>query len=88
MNTNEIEQRVKRVVARVLNVEDELVQPQSHFVFDLGAESVQSVQLVAAFEAEFGIEMDNEAALKVKTVHDAAEFIAAFLPRRTATTPA
>jgi len=76
MDRSEIEQRVKQVVCQVLNVEAELVKPECHFVFDLGAESVQSVQLVAAFEAEFGIEMDNDAALKVKTVGSAVDFIA------------
>jgi len=84
MKPNEIEQRVKRVVARVLSVDEQMIQPQSHFVFDLGAESVQSVQLVAAFEVEFGIEMDNEAALKVKTVRGAAEFISGYLRERPA----
>ena len=84
MKTEDVEQRVKRVVARVLNVDEQMIQPQSHFVFDLGAESVQSVQLVAALEAEFGIEMDNEAALKVKTVRGAAEFIAGYLRERPA----
>ena len=84
MKTEDVEQRVKRVVARVLNVDEQMIQPQSHYVFDLGAESVQSVQLVAALEAEFGIEMDNEAALKVKTVRGAAEFIAGYLRERPA----
>ena len=81
MNRSEIQRRVIKVVARVLNVDEEMIMPHSHFVFDLGAESVQSVQLVAAFEAEFGIEMDNEAALKVKTVDSAVEFIAKDLER-------
>ena len=43
----------------MLGVEPEMVKPDSHFVFDLGAESTQSVELVAAFENEFGIEMDG-----------------------------
>ncbi len=79
MDRSEIEQRVKRVVSHVLRVDPSLVEPASHFVFDLGAESTQSVELVAAFEGEFGIEMDDEAALKVQTVGDAVAFIAKYL---------
>ncbi len=78
MDRTEVEQRVKKVVSHVLNVDEEMVKPECDFVFDLGAESVQSVQLVAAFEAEFGIEMDNDAALKVRTVGGAVEFISRY----------
>jgi len=56
-----------------------MVAPESNFVFDLGAESTQSVQLVAAFEEEFGIEMESEAALAVQTVGGAVDFIAKYL---------
>lgn len=82
MDTTAIEQRVKKVVARVLGVDEAMIRPESHFVFDLGAESVQAVQLVAAFEAEFDIEMDNDAAVQVKTVGGAVEFIGGHLSRR------
>ncbi len=76
----EIYDRVVDVTCRVLGVDRDMVQPSSHFVFDLGAESTQSAQLVAAFEAEFDINMDEEAALQVKTVGDAVDFIAQYLP--------
>lgn len=76
MDRDEIQRRVKKVVCQVLKVDEEMVEPESHFVFDLGAESTQSVELVAAFEEEFGIDLDQEAALAVKTVGDAADFIA------------
>ncbi|HID78191.1 MAG TPA: acyl carrier protein [Planctomycetaceae bacterium] len=79
MDREEIQKRVTQVVCRVLNIDEEMVEPESHFVFDLGAESTQSVELVAAFEAEFGIDMDEEAALKVQTVGDAVDFIADYL---------
>ena len=79
MNKGEIQDRVMRVVCKVLSVDPEMVQPDSHFVFDLGAESTQSVELVAAFEGEFNIEMDEEAALGVKTVGDAVDFIAGYV---------
>lgn len=79
MNKGEIQDRVIRVVCRILEVDPGMVQPDSHFVFDLGAESTQSIELVAAFEGEFGIEMDEEAALSVKTVGDAVDFIAGYV---------
>jgi acyl carrier protein len=79
MDKKEVEQRVAKVTASVLNVDPAIIQASSNFVFDLGAESTQSIQLVAGFEEEFGIEMDNEAALSVQTVGDAIEFIAGYL---------
>jgi acyl carrier protein len=79
MDRNEIEQRVKRIVCQILKVDEDMVQLDSHFVFDLGAESTQSVELVAAFEGEFDIEMDEDAALTVKTVGGAVDFIAEHL---------
>ncbi|MCS7303525.1 MAG: phosphopantetheine-binding protein [Thermoguttaceae bacterium] len=79
MDKNEVYQRVVKVVCDVLGIEPDIVQPESHFVFDLGAESTDSIRLVEAFEREFNIEMDEDAALKVKTVGGAAEFIAGYL---------
>ena len=79
MDNKEIHDRVVKVVCSILGVDAELVTPESNFVFDLGAESSQSIQLVAGFEEEFGIEMDNEAALSVQTVGDAVTFIAKYL---------
>jgi acyl carrier protein len=76
MDKNQIQQRVVKVVSNVLKVDPAMVSPSSNFVFDLGAESTQSVQLVAAFEQEFNIEMDNEAALSVQSVGEAVDFIA------------
>jgi acyl carrier protein len=67
--------RVKRVVAETLKVDKDRVTDNSRFVEDLGAESIQSVELVAAFEEEFDINMDEEAALQVKSVGDAVKFI-------------
>ena len=71
----DVEQRVKAVVARQLKVDESELKPESQFVRDLGAESIQSVELVAAFEEEFDIDMDEDAALAVKTVGDAVDFI-------------
>jgi len=71
----DVEDRIKDVVARTLKIEVARITPESRFVEDLGAESIQSVELVAAFEEEFDIEMDDEEALEVKTVGKAVEFI-------------
>ena len=76
MDKNEVQQRVVKVICQVLSVDAEMIKPDSHFVFDLGAESTQSVELVAAFEGEFDIDMDEDAALEVQTVGNAVDFIA------------
>ena len=68
-----VEERVKAVTARKLGVDD--VKLSDNFTADLGAESVDSIELVAMFEEEFGIEMDEDAALAVQTVGDAVKFI-------------
>jgi len=70
-----VEDRVKAVTSRILGVDPAEIKPEHHFAFDLGAESVQSVELVASFEEEFGIEMDEDAALSVETVGGAVDFI-------------
>ncbi len=79
MDKQEIEKRVKETIARVLEIEDSEIYPGSNFVFDLGADSRQSVELVAAFEEEFDIEMDEDEALAVQSVGDAVDFIAAIV---------
>lgn len=79
MEKSEIEDRVLKVVCRILRVSEDMVEPNSHFVFDLGAESTQSIELVAAFEGEFDIEMDEDSALRVQTVGDAVDFIAQYV---------
>jgi acyl carrier protein len=70
-----IEERIVAVTARVLKLETSEIKPEHVFTTDLGAESVQSVELVAMFEEEFGIEMDEDAALSVENVGDAVRFI-------------
>ena len=79
MDKKEILERIVKVTCSVLNVEPDMVAPESNFVFDLGAESTQSVQLVAAFEEEFDIEMESEEALAVETVQGAVDFIARYV---------
>ena len=70
-----VEERVIAVTARVLSIDPSEIKPEHAFTTDLGAESVQSVELVANFETEFGIEMDEDAALSVETVGGAVTFI-------------
>ncbi len=70
-----VEERVKAVTARVLGVDLASIKLQDEFRADLGAESIQSVELVANFEEEFGIEMDEDEALSVETVGGAVEYI-------------
>jgi acyl carrier protein len=68
-------ERVVTVTADILKLDPSGIKPEHQFTTDLGAESVQSIELVAMFEEEFGIEMDEDAALSVQSVKDAAEFI-------------
>ena len=79
MDKNEILNRVKNVVSNVLKIESSEVTDDSNFVFDLGADSMQSVELVAGFEEEFNIEMDQDKALEVQNIKDAVNFIAEYL---------
>ena len=68
-------ERVKKVTAETLKVDMGRITDDARFVEDLGAESIQSIELIAAFEEEFDIEMDEEAATAVKNVGDAVTFI-------------
>ena len=70
-----VEERVVAITARVLQIDPSEIKPEHCFTTDLGAESVQSIELVANFEEEFGIEMEEDAALSVESVGRAAQFI-------------
>ncbi len=70
-----VEDRVKAVTARVLKKDVSEIKPEHAFVADLGAESVQSIELVASFEEEFGIEMDEVEAVAIQTVGGAVQYI-------------
>ena len=72
-------ERVKKVTAELLNIEVESIKDDSRFIEDLGAKSIQTVELVAGFEEEFEIEMEEEDALAAKSVAKAAELIDACL---------
>ena len=70
-----VQERVIAVTSRVLKLDPSQIRLEHGFASDLGAESVQSIELVAMFEEEFGIEMDEDAALSVDSVGGAVEFI-------------
>ena len=70
-----VEERVKKITAQVLQLAPEEITLEQEFTTDLGADSVQSVELVAMFEEEFGIEMDEGEALSVQNIKDAVEYI-------------
>ena len=72
-----IEERVKEIICEQLGVEVDDVTPNAKFIEDLGADSLDTVELVMAFEEEFNIEIPDEAAEKIKKVSDAVEYIKA-----------
>jgi acyl carrier protein len=79
MEREEIKERVYQVVTQVLKVDSGQIEEEHTFTTDLGAESVQSVELMAGFEEEFDIEMDEDEALSVQTVGAAIDFIAKYV---------
>jgi acyl carrier protein len=78
MEPEEIKQRVKKVTARVLEIDESEISDNSNFSFDLGASSMQSIMLVAAYQEEFNIEMDEQKSLEIQTISEAADFIGAY----------
>jgi acyl carrier protein len=67
--------RVKKIVVEHLGVEESKVTEAASFIDDLGADSLDTVELVMAFEEEFGVEIPDDAAEKIRTVGDAVSFI-------------
>ncbi len=72
---SDIADRVKNIVVKHLGVEADKVKPEASFIDDLGADSLDTVELVMAFEEEFGIEIPDDAAETIQTVGDATKFI-------------
>jgi acyl carrier protein len=70
-----IEEKVKGIIVEQLGVDEEEVTPTASFVDDLGADSLDQVELVMAFEEEFKLEINDEDAEKIKTVNDAVTYI-------------
>ncbi len=74
---SDVNERVKKIVVNYLNVEEDKVSEKASFIDDLGADSLDTVELVMAFEEEFGVEIPDDAAEKIQTVGDAVDFIKA-----------
>ena len=72
---SEIGDKVKKIVVEHLGVEEGKVTPEASFIDDLGADSLDTVELVMAFEEAFGVEIPEDAAEKIGTVKDAIDFI-------------
>lgn len=79
MEHEEVKARVKEAIARVMKIAPDSIADDANFVFDLGADSMQSVMLVAAFEEEFDVDMEEDKALGVQSVDGAVDFIANLL---------
>lgn len=71
-----VDEKVKQIIVEQLGVDEGEVTPSASFVDDLGADSLDIVELVMALEEEFGVSIPDEQAEKIKTVGDAVEFIA------------
>jgi len=75
MDVKEIEQKVKDIIVEQLGVEESEVTPEASFIDDLGADSLDTVELVMAFEEAFDIEIPDEDAEKITTVGEAIEYV-------------
>ena len=70
-----VEDRVKSIIVEQLGVDADEVQQDASFVEDLGADSLDTVELIMAFEEEFGVEISDDEAEKIRKVKDAVEYI-------------
>jgi len=73
----EIEAKIIKIVSDQLNVDEAEISPDSSFVDDLGADSLDTVELVMAFEEEFGVEIPDEDAEGIQSVQNAIDYVAA-----------
>lgn len=70
-----VEERVKSIIVDQLGVDQEEVTAEASFVEDLGADSLDTVELIMAFEEEFGVEISDDEAEKIRKVRDAVDYI-------------
>ena len=75
MSTTSVEQKVKSIIAEQLGVGEDEIKPESSFIEDLGADSLDIVELVMAMEEEFEVEIPDEEAEHIKTVGDAINYV-------------
>ncbi len=69
------DERIKEIIVEQLGVEEDQITPDASFIDDLGADSLDTVELVMAFEEEFDIEIPDEAAEKIRTVRDVTDYL-------------
>jgi len=74
-DTVAVEEKVKRIIVEELGVEESAVSPEAKFIEDLGADSLDTVELVMRLEEEFGLEIPDDDAEKILTVRDAVQYI-------------
>ena len=79
MKIEEVQARVKKVISEVLEKNFSEIADHANFVTDLGATSLQSIRMIAGFEEEFDIEMDEDKSLQVQSVSEAVTFINSYL---------
>lgn len=79
MTRDEILKRIQNVTATILNIDPGECTEEKSFTADLGADSIQSVELMAGFDADFDIEMDEGGALACQTIGDAVDFISTYV---------
>ena len=72
---SEIESQVKQIVVDHLGIDESKVTPESKFIDDLGADSLDTVEMVMAFEEKFGIEIPDDAAETIQTVQNVIDYI-------------
>jgi acyl carrier protein len=76
-----VEEKVKSIIADQLSVDEAEVKPEASFINDLGADSLDTVELIMALEEEFGIEISDEEAEKIQTVQAAIDYIKAHVDK-------
>lgn len=77
-----IEEKVKSIIADQLSVDEAQVKPEASFINDLGADSLDTVELIMALEEEFGIEISDDEAEKIQTVQAAVDYIKAHVEKQ------
>lgn len=76
---SEIFEKIKKIVAEQLDIAPDEITPEAAFIDDLGADSLDLTELIMALEDEFGMEIDDEEAQKLRTVNDAIKYIESHL---------
>ena len=75
LTSSEVAEKIKEIIAEQLGIEVDSIENESHFVHDLGADSLDNVELLMAFEEEFKITIDDDEAEKLQTLQDVINFL-------------